>query len=33
MSVKIVIDSTVDLAENIKDKFTIVPLTINFGVY
>ena len=31
MSVKIVIDSTVDLAENIKDKFTIVPLTINFG--
>ena len=31
MSVKIVIDSTVDLAENIKDKFTVVPLTINFG--
>ncbi len=31
MGVRIVIDSTTNIAENLKDKFTIVPLTIRFG--
>ncbi len=31
MSVKIVIDSTADLPEKIKDKVIIVPLTVRFG--
>lgn len=31
MSVKIIIDSTTDVNEKIKDKFTVVPLTIHFG--
>jgi len=29
--VRIIVDSTVDVNEKIKEKFTIVPLTINFG--
>ncbi len=31
MSVKIVIDSTADIPNKIKDKVTIVPLTVRFG--
>ncbi len=31
MKTRIIIDSTSDLNENIKDRFTIVPLTISFG--
>ncbi len=31
MSVKIIVDSTTDLNENIRDRFTVVPLTICFG--
>ena len=31
MSVKLIIDSTADIAENIKDRFTVVPLSIFFG--
>lgn len=31
MSVKIVIDSTADISEQIKDRFTVVPLSILFG--
>ena len=31
MSVKIVIDSTADIAKRIKDQFTVVPLSIFFG--
>lgn len=31
MSVKIVIDSTTNVKENIKDSFVIVPLTLSFG--
>lgn len=31
MSVRIVIDSTADIPARLKDKFTIVPLTIHFG--
>lgn len=31
MSVKIIVDSTTDLNEAIKDQFAIVPLTICFG--
>ena len=31
MSVKLIIDSTADIAENIKDSFTVVPLSIFFG--
>ena len=31
MKTRIIIDSTSDINENIKDRFTIIPLTINFG--
>ncbi len=31
MSVKIIVDSTTDLNEDIRDHFTVVPLTICFG--
>lgn len=31
MSVKIILDSTTDVAEPIKDRFTVVPLSIFFG--
>lgn len=31
MSVRIIIDSTVDVAEELKESFTVVPLTVNFG--
>lgn len=31
MKVRIVVDSTADIAENIKDRFTVVPLSIFFG--
>ncbi len=31
MSVKIVLDSTTDLIPELEDKFTVVPLTVNFG--
>lgn len=31
MSVKLIIDSTANVAENIKDRFTVVPLSIFFG--
>lgn len=31
MSVKIIVDSTTDLNEDIRDRFTVVPLTICFG--
>lgn len=29
--VRIIVDSTADIAENIKGRFTVVPLTVNFG--
>ncbi len=31
MSVRIVVDSTVDLIPQIKDRFAVVPLTVHFG--
>ncbi|MGN0963088.1 MAG: DegV family protein, partial [Clostridia bacterium] len=31
MSVKLIIDSTADVAGHIKDRFTVVPLSIFFG--
>ena len=31
MSVKIIVDSTIDVTNDIKEKLTIVPLTVNFG--
>lgn len=31
MSVKIIVDSTADLADSVKDKVTVVPLTVMFG--
>lgn len=31
MSVKIIVDSTVDLAPELKDRFRIVPLSVRFG--
>ena len=31
MSVKIVLDSTADLVPELKDKFEVVHLTVNFG--
>ena len=31
MSVKIVIDSTADVSANVKDRMTVVPLTVRFG--
>jgi len=31
MSVRIIVDSTTDLTNDVKDKLTVVPLTINFG--
>ena len=31
MSVRIIVDSTIDLTNDIKEKLTIVPLTIHFG--
>ena len=31
MSVKIVIDSTADVSANVKDRMTVVPLTLHFG--
>lgn len=31
MRVRIVIDSTADLAESLKSRFTVVPLSVNFG--
>ena len=31
MSVKIIVDSTVDLAPELKDRFKIVPLSVRFG--
>lgn len=31
MSVRIIIDSTADVAENIRARFTILPLTLRFG--
>ena len=31
MSVKIIIDSTADVAESVKDRVSTVPLTVNFG--
>ena len=31
MSVKIIVDSTADIAKNIKNEFKIVPLTLRFG--
>lgn len=31
MSVRIIIDSTADLAENIRSRFTVLPLTLRFG--
>lgn len=31
MSVKIVLDSTTDLTPELAEKFTVVPLTVNFG--
>lgn len=31
MSVRIIIDSTADIAEEIKNEFTVVPLTLHFG--
>ncbi|MBQ7050980.1 MAG: DegV family protein [Firmicutes bacterium] len=31
MSVRIIIDSTVDIDPNLKNRFTIVPLTVHFG--
>ena len=31
MSVQIIVDSTVDMPERIKDRFRIVPLTVHFG--
>lgn len=31
MSVRIIVDSTADLAENIRARFTVLPLTLRFG--
>ena len=31
MSVKIIVDSTVDLTEDVLSKVRMVPLTVNFG--
>ena len=31
MSVQIIVDSTVDMPERMKDRFRIVPLTVQFG--
>ena len=31
MAVKIIIDSTVDIAEKYSSQFTVVPLTVSFG--
>ena len=31
MSVRIIIDSTADLAENIRGRYTVLPLTLRFG--
>ena len=31
MSVRIIIDSTADVAENIRSRFTVLPLTLRFG--
>ena len=31
MSVRIIVDSTADLSARIKDKVTVVPLTLRFG--
>ena len=31
MSVQIIVDSTVDMPERMKDRFCIVPLTVHFG--
>lgn len=31
MSVRIIVDSTTDVAEGIKSKLSVVPLTVNFG--
>ena len=31
MKVRIIVDSTADLPEHIKDRLTVVPLTIHFG--
>ena len=31
MSVQIIVDSTVDMPERIKNRFRIVPLTVHFG--
>ena len=31
MSVRIIVDSTADLHQSVKDRFTVVPLTIRFG--
>lgn len=31
MSVQIIVDSTVDMPERIKDRFRVVPLTVHFG--
>ena len=31
MSVRIIIDSTADVAENLRSRFTILPLTLRFG--
>lgn len=31
MSVKIIIDSTINLSDDIKNRFTVVPLTVHFG--
>ena len=31
MSVQIIVDSTVDMPERMKDRFRIVPLTVHFG--
>ena len=31
MGVRIVLDSTANFSKDLKDKFTVVPLTVNFG--
>ena len=31
MSVRIIVDSTVDMPDELKDQFLIVPLTVRFG--
>ena len=31
MSIRIIIDSTCDMKQETKEKFTVVPLTLNFG--